>query len=240
MPSGRVIPSTNSNERLKQTNDCFTIANAMEKHQNNGSAVREDTRDKIAAAAIRLFAAHGFHAVSTKQICDEAGANIAAINYHFGSKENLYRSIVKRFGDMGLERLGHLLKAPETQEEMKVRLEMFLEESVDMFRAQPDLSMMIFRDIHQMGDLLTDVFESSFLPLHRAVVAFVEAARRNGIVSREIQPELAAGMLFDHVSNIARECPLRKLFTGFDIAEPKNRNRLIKQTARIFLQGVRA
>jgi AcrR family transcriptional regulator len=212
----------------------------IEKIHPTEPAEREDTREKIAATATRLFAAHGFHGVSTKQICDEAGANIAAVNYHFGTKENLYRALVKRFGDLGFQRLAHLLKVPTTPDEMKVRVEMFLEESVDLFRSQPELSLLIFRDIHMMRELLHDIFEVSFLPLHKAVVGFIDGARRNGLIAKEIHPELAAGLLFDHVSNIARECPLRKMFTGFDISDPKDRDRLIKQTVRIFLNGVRA
>jgi len=203
------------------------------------TGTREDTSDKIMNVAVRLFAAHGFHGVSTKQICDEAGANIAAVNYHFGSKENLYRAIVRRFGEVGFQRLAHLLKTPESADEMKVRLELFLDESVDLFRKAPDLSMMIFRDINLMEGLLKDIFEASFLPLHKAVVTFLEGARKNGLIGKEIHPQLAAGVLFDHVSSIARECPLRKMFTGFDIADPKDRERIIKQTLHIFLNGVK-
>lgn len=202
------------------------------------AAEKDNTRERIAAAAARLFAAHGFHGVSTKQICDEAGANVAAINYHYGGKENLFRDLVKRFGDLGLQRLSHLLKSPATADGMAVRLELFLEESVDMIRSQPDLSMMIFRDAHLMGDLLDDVFKTSFLPLHKAVVSFIDGAKKNGVVSKDVNADIAASLLFDLVSSIARECPLRNMFTGFDFSKPKDRDLWLKQTVRIYMKGV--
>lgn len=49
-----------------------------------------NTRQRLLASACNLFAEKGFTKATNKQICHRAGANIAAINYYFGSKENLY------------------------------------------------------------------------------------------------------------------------------------------------------
>ena len=51
---------------------------------------KENTKDAIVNAAGKLFAEHGFEAVSTRMIAKEAGINLRSIHYHFGSKENLY------------------------------------------------------------------------------------------------------------------------------------------------------
>lgn len=48
------------------------------------------TRERILAAAGRLFAEKGFRDTTVADICREAQANIAAVNYHFGGKELLY------------------------------------------------------------------------------------------------------------------------------------------------------
>jgi AcrR family transcriptional regulator len=50
-----------------------------------------ETREKILRAASHLFAERGYRGTTIAQICRAAAANIAAVNYHFGSKENLYR-----------------------------------------------------------------------------------------------------------------------------------------------------
>jgi TetR/AcrR family transcriptional regulator, regulator of cefoperazone and chloramphenicol sensitivity len=55
--------------------------------------VRKDgelTRQRILEAACEVFGERGYHDATHAEICERAGANIAAINYHFGSKEELY------------------------------------------------------------------------------------------------------------------------------------------------------
>ena len=54
------------------------------------------TRERILRAAEHLFGSHGFSDASLRQITDEARVNLAAVNYHFGSKEELYRQVLLR------------------------------------------------------------------------------------------------------------------------------------------------
>ena len=55
-----------------------------------------DTRERILDAAERLFMAHGYEGTSMRQITGEAGVNLAAVNYHFGSKESLMQEVFRR------------------------------------------------------------------------------------------------------------------------------------------------
>ncbi|MCG6921274.1 MAG: TetR family transcriptional regulator, partial [Acidobacteria bacterium] len=52
----------------------------------------EQTRRLLIDAATTLFAERGFRSTPIRDIARMAGANVASINYHFGSKENLYRA----------------------------------------------------------------------------------------------------------------------------------------------------
>ena len=54
----------------------------------------EATRRQILGTAVRLFAEHGYADTTSKMICREAGVNIAAVNYHFGSRDDLYRAVL--------------------------------------------------------------------------------------------------------------------------------------------------
>jgi len=54
-----------------------------------------ETRERLLAAAERLFADRGFKKVTVRDICREARANVAAVNYHFGDKLGLYREVMQ-------------------------------------------------------------------------------------------------------------------------------------------------
>lgn len=52
-----------------------------------------DTRKKLLEAASNVFVEKGFRETRVSDICSACGANIAAVNYHFGSKEKLYAEV---------------------------------------------------------------------------------------------------------------------------------------------------
>ena len=54
------------------------------------------TRERLLDAASEVFAEKGYRDATVKQICGAAEANIAAVNYYFGSKENLYAEAWRR------------------------------------------------------------------------------------------------------------------------------------------------
>jgi len=55
-----------------------------------------ETRERLLEAGQRLFADRGFKKVTVREICREAGANVAAVNYHFGDKLGLYREVLQQ------------------------------------------------------------------------------------------------------------------------------------------------
>jgi len=55
-----------------------------------------ETRTRILEAAEELFMQHGFGGTSMRQLTAKAGANLAAVNYHFGSKDALIEAVFRR------------------------------------------------------------------------------------------------------------------------------------------------
>ena len=65
----------------------------------NETKKTDNASQRLLAAAEQLFADKGFAAVSVRDIRTLAECNVAAVNYHFGSKDNLYMEVIKRRTD---------------------------------------------------------------------------------------------------------------------------------------------
>ena len=96
------------------------------------------TKDRILHAAEELFAQQGFGATSLRQVTSRADVNIAAVNYHFGSKENLVNEVFRRRMDqMSAQRLVQLERAlTEQPGEIEPIIAAFVEPALDMAGAR--------------------------------------------------------------------------------------------------------
>lgn len=92
------------------------------------------TKDRILSAAEELFAQHGFAGTSLRQLTTQADVNIAAVNYHFGSKENLVNEVFRRrMDEMTAARLQQLEAAKRSQPgELTAVLAAFVEPALAM------------------------------------------------------------------------------------------------------------
>lgn len=69
-----------------------------------------DAKARIMHAALCEFAVMGFDAATVRSICEAAGVNVAAVNYYFNSKENLYHEVIReQFEDFGVQ----LIRIPD-------------------------------------------------------------------------------------------------------------------------------
>jgi AcrR family transcriptional regulator len=76
----------------------------------------ETTRTKLLDAAEKVFAEFGFEGASVRTINAEAQVDSGAIHYHFGTKQDLFRAVIQRRGEIlsndRIERLSRCVKAP--------------------------------------------------------------------------------------------------------------------------------
>lgn len=74
------------------------------------ATVADATRQRLLEVAGPLFAEHGFRDTGIKQICVAAGCNVAAVNYHFGSKQAFYAAVLAAAHQSAF--VGHPMPAP--------------------------------------------------------------------------------------------------------------------------------
>ena len=85
-------------------------------------ASHAETRRQLLEAAGAVFAEAGFRNATVREICRRAGANIAAVNYHFGDKETLYAEVLRYAHGRALEKYPPLLDvAADAPPERKLR-----------------------------------------------------------------------------------------------------------------------
>ncbi len=94
------------------------------------------TKDRILGAAEELFAQYGFGGTSLRQVTSRADVNIAAVNYHFGSKENLINEVFRRrMDEMSSQRLAMLEQARSAHPgELRPVLAAFIEPALALAR----------------------------------------------------------------------------------------------------------
>jgi len=134
-----------------------------------------DTRQKILETAERLFATQGLEATSLRQIIGEAGVNLAAIHYHFGSKEDLLAELIgskaKPVNEMRLARLAQL-EAEGDHDLLKI-LKAWMLPMADVAERNPQFVRVMGR-IHAAG-LLPKIVAEHFQP---SAAIFIAAMRR--------------------------------------------------------------
>jgi len=108
-----------------------------------------ETHERILEAAQKLFAERGFDATSVRDITAEAKCNVAAVNYHFGGKENLYveafRAMLGALRDQRLAVLGELMRrtpAPTLENFLESFAVGFLDPVVDEGRGRQFLVLL--------------------------------------------------------------------------------------------------
>ncbi len=76
------------------------MAGARRKMSNKKAGEKPAGKDRILDAAEQLFARHGFYGVSVRDITEAAGVDVALVNYHFGSKRELFTAVFQRRAEL--------------------------------------------------------------------------------------------------------------------------------------------
>jgi AcrR family transcriptional regulator len=71
--------------------------------QSTGKRTAGSTRQRLLDSACLVFAEKGYQDATVAEICEKATANIASVNYYFGSKENLYRDVLHHAFEIATE-----------------------------------------------------------------------------------------------------------------------------------------
>jgi AcrR family transcriptional regulator len=133
------------------------------------------TKDRLIYAASAIFAERGYHDATVAEICEAADANIAAVNYHFSDKENLYREVWAFLFEKSATEHPLPTALPETEPERWLRdfIRSRIEEIFDtgICHRLPQLLHRVMGEHTEMHDF---IFETYLRPGHELVTRAIK------------------------------------------------------------------
>jgi AcrR family transcriptional regulator len=153
-------------------------------------AARQDsmkTRSSLLGAAGRVFADKGYHEATIAEISEAAGANIAAVNYHFGDKKTLYREAWRRTFRDSIEAHppdgGVPANAPAEQR-LRGQIRALLERISDEENREFSIS---HKELASPTGLLEEVMREELEPLRSRIEAVISEILGESVPAKEVR-----------------------------------------------------
>lgn len=193
--------------------------------------IQLDTRQRLLEAAAQVFAEKGFHAASVRDIVERAGANVAAVNYHFGSKEALYLEVLRGTCRSSKDRFGGLQHDGPPEERIRRFVRGFLEHLLS--DTDPMQARIFMRELSDPTSALDTIIEEAARPVSMALSSLV----------KELCPGLADRDALLCAQSVIAQCVFRKSHQAFLErlqAEPSDLDTLTEHIVAFSLAGIRA
>jgi AcrR family transcriptional regulator len=111
------------------------------------SATSSDAKERLLAAATKLFARYGYAATSARRLANEAGTNVAMISYYFGGKRGLLEAVFDDYFAKAQALEGELDDALPPGARADTILAAGLPRLVAFYRREPDLIRVVFTEL---------------------------------------------------------------------------------------------
>jgi AcrR family transcriptional regulator len=172
---------------------------------------RPDRQQAILLAAEKLFAQHGYHVVTIRQIAEEAGVPLALVGYYFGPKHELFHAIFARWGhtiDERLDGLRAVRNDPADPRTLPRIIEAFTG-PVLALRASAEgeyYALLVARELYHATEEADRVLRGYFDPLAEAYIDALHIALPHATRSQVAWGyQFALGALLHHLNDIRIE-----------------------------------
>jgi AcrR family transcriptional regulator len=113
------------------------------------------TEEKIKIAASKVFLKKGYSATRTRDIAEEAGINLALLNYYFRSKEKLFQKVMQEKMQQFFGVLLQIVNDPSTQLETKI--EQIVSNYIDVLSENPELPLFVLSEMKGNADKIQNI-----------------------------------------------------------------------------------
>ena len=147
------------------------------------------TRDRILTAAVDLFSERSFDGASTRDIAERAGVTQPLLNYHYRSKDELWRAAVDSLFDMLRRAMGARMDGLRGVDEL-TSAKLLVREFVTFSARHPQLHRIITQESKADGPRMDYLVEQHVRPLYETTVTMFEHLARDGAVPPIAAPHL--------------------------------------------------
>ncbi len=189
------------------------------------------TKERLIDAAAELFAEHGFEGTSVRAVCRKAQTSANMIHHFFGNKEGLRTALLQRFStEVFLTPLRIIEDDPKTAEELAIRFELFLSETMEALINHRRIFILIVRE---------STFLAVFQDYSLRFEAFLDAAKRRGLACKTLESGMLSGLVLDRVGNqILYASAIEKMIGKTVLSDAGYKKRWIKANVDLILNGV--
>jgi len=186
------------------------------------------TADRILDAALDAFAEHGYRGTSVRTIAAAAGANVAAINYHWGSKERLWTAVCERCSQRVMQTIQGAVRFPLVPEQV---LDDVMGALFDWFVDDPRPVRILVWAWMQADSMDFESTATTFDPLVELLFRYIESVKAGGRIT-DIDADVVTGLLQGALITpfIAQVAARRQL--GTDFSDPDYAARVKAQLLR--------
>ncbi len=203
-----------------------------------------DTRAHLLQSAKRVFFEKGYDGATVKDLADAAQVNVSLISYYFGGKEGLYHECLTQFGRERFEFAERMLpadgEAVTSLENFQVRLTLFISEFIEAHLREPEVSGILHRNFGCGSVELLKGFGNIFMRHFEAIVKFISAAQKNGVLRGELSSEQSAAILMGGIVHTIRMEPVARHFYQKSLQDPDLRAEFTRTAVSIFISGCAA
>lgn len=174
-------------------------------------SLRPDRKQAILLAAEKLFAKYGYHAVSLRQIADEAGVPLALVGYYYGPKNELFHAIFSHWNHAIEERLAGLraIRVDPADPRTLPRIIDAFTAPVLALRASAEgeyYALLVARELYHASEESDRVLRAYFDPLAYAFIDALHAALPHATRTQVAWGyQFALGALLHHLSDVRIE-----------------------------------
>jgi AcrR family transcriptional regulator len=147
-----------------------------------------DARDRLLTAATAICAERGFKNASVRMICERAGANLAMVNYYFGSKDELYLAVIRRASELGF--VEQLIPPSDSGLSPRQRLHYMVRQllaSLLLDGEKSDVAKLITWEQVDPTPALAVIVDTLARPMHQAMCALVAELAARPLSETEVR-----------------------------------------------------